>query len=189
MTPIVAFYLAYRMLGPIEGMLVGTLAATVALIIQAYRMHRFDPVGMVPIGAVLIQGGAGIAFQSVDLYLAAPALETALWGVVLIGSVVLGRPLILLVANELELLPASCRRLPAVRRAFRQLTLAWGLLAFVKSGTRLLLLESLPLEIFLIGNAVVITSMNVMMLLVTMWFVARAARNSAQPASLAASSA
>jgi intracellular septation protein A len=105
MTPIVAFYLVYRMLGPIEGMLAGTATATVALGIQAIRMRRFDPVGLVPIGAVLIQGGVGIAFQSVDLYLAAPALETSLWGVVLLGSVLVGRPLILLVANELELLP------------------------------------------------------------------------------------
>ena len=56
MTPIVAFYLVYRMLGPIEGMIAGTATATVALGIQAIRMRRFDPVGLVPIGAVLIQG-------------------------------------------------------------------------------------------------------------------------------------
>ena len=45
MTPIVAFYLVYRMLGPIEGMIAGTATATVALGIQAIRMRRFDPVG------------------------------------------------------------------------------------------------------------------------------------------------
>jgi intracellular septation protein A len=189
MTPIVAFYLGYRMLGPIEGMLAGTATATVALGIQAIRMRRFDPIGLVPIGAVLIQGGVGIAFQSVDLYLAAPALETALWGVVLLGSVLVGRPLILLVANELELLPSSIRGIPTVRHASRQLTVCWGLLAFLKAGTRLFLLDILPLELFLIANSVVISSMNALMLLFTMWWVARAARRVAPPSSLAASTA
>jgi intracellular septation protein A len=189
MTPIVAFYVAYRLLGPIEGIIAGTVTATIALAVQAFRMRRLDPVGIVPIGAVLIQGLIGIAFQSVDLYLAAPALETALWGLVLLGSVVVGRPLVLLAATELGLLPMSLRRLPTVRRAFRQLTITWGLMSFVKAATRLCLLETLSLEAFLITNTIVVTSMNVMLLAGSVWYVARAARREALSARLAASSA
>jgi intracellular septation protein A len=189
MTPIVAFYVAYRMVGPIEGILAGTVTATLALSVQAVRLRRLDPVGIVPIGAVLIQGAVGIAFQSVDLYLAAPAIETSLWGVALLGSVVVGRPLILLAANELQLLPVSLRRLTSVRRAFGQLTVIWGLMSFVKAATRLYLLDTLPLEAFLITNTVVVTSMNLVLLSGSIWFVARAARGQVPPVTLSTSSA
>ncbi|MFN0070916.1 MAG: VC0807 family protein [Chloroflexota bacterium] len=181
MSPILAFYTAFRAFGPVEGMIAGTVTATVVLLIQAYRTRRLDPIGIVPVGAVLIQGAVGIAFQSVDLYLAAPALETALWGVVLLVSVALGRPIILLAASELKLLPAPIRRAPTVQRAFSQITVIWGLMAFVKSATRLLLLDALPLEIFLIANTVIITSMNVVLVAFTFWFALRAARRASAP--------
>lgn len=184
MTPIIAFYVAYRTLGPIEGILAGTATATLALIIQAVRLRRLDPVGIVPIGAVLIQGAAGVAFQSVDLYLAAPALETSLWGVALLISVAIGRPLILLAANELELLPISLRGLKDVRRAFRQLTVVWGVMSFAKAATRLYLLDALPLEAFLITNTVVVTSMNLVLLGGSIWYVSRAARRESSGARL-----
>jgi intracellular septation protein A len=188
MTPIVAFYVAYRTLGPIAGIVAGTATATLALTVQAVRLRRLDPVGIVPICAVLIQGLAGGVFQSVDLYLAAPALETSLWGVALLGSVVAGRPLILLAATELGLLPTNVRRLSAVRRAFRQLTIAWGLMFFVKAATRLYLLEALPLEAFLILNTIVVTSMNAALLGASVWYVARTARREILSTNLAPSS-
>jgi intracellular septation protein A len=188
MTPIVAFYIAYRMAGSIEGIIAGTATATLALTLQAIRLRRLDPVGIVPIGAVLIQGLAGIVFQSVDLYLAAPALETSLWGFVLLGSVVVGRPLILLAATELGLLPTSLRRLPAVRRAFRQLTITWGMVSFVKTATRLYLLDALPLEAFLIVNTIVVTSINAALLGGSVWYVARAARQKVLDTNLVTSS-
>jgi intracellular septation protein A len=189
MTPIAAFYLAYRLVGPVEGMVAGTATATLALLVQAIRMRRLDPLGIVPIAAVLIQGAAGIVFQSVDVYLAAPALETSLWGVVLLGSVLVRRPLILVVANELDLIPVHLRKVPAVRRCCRKLTIAWGLMSFVKAATRLFLLSALPLEVFLVLNTVVITAMNLLLLGFTTWFVARAARTDLSTTALAASSA
>jgi len=175
-SPIVAFYLAFRFLGPIEGILAGTATATLALTIQAFRMRRFDPIGVVPIFAVLIQGGLGIAFQSVDLYLAAPALETSLWGVALLISVAVGRPFVLLAANELNLLPSEARRMPSVKRALKRITIVWGLMAFVKSGIRLGLLETLELEVFLIANTLIITSLNLVLLAFTIWYPLRVAR-------------
>lgn len=174
--PIVAFYIGFRVYGPVEGMLAGTATATLALLIQAYRMRRFDPIGVVPICAVLIQGGVGIAFQSVDLYLAAPALEMALWGVVLLGSVLVGRPFVLLAAGELNLLPSEVRRTAEVQQAFSRVTVVWGLMSFVKAATRLTLLAHLPLEVFLIANTVVITAMNVALLAFTLWYPLRIAR-------------
>ena len=175
-SPIVAFYVAFRLWGPVNGMVAGTVTATVALLIQASRTRRFDPIGIVPIAAVLIQGGVGIAFQSVDLYLAAPALEMALWGAVLLGSVALGRPIVMLAASELNLLPATARRTPAMVRAFSTVTLVWGVVSFVKAATRLSLLAALPLEVFLVTNTVVITGINVLLLSFSVWYPLRVTR-------------
>lgn len=183
-SPIVAFYVVLRLVGPMEGILAGTVTAATALAIQARRIGRLDPVGVVPIVAVLIQGGVGLAFQSVDLYLAAPAVENVVWGVALIGSVVIGRPFVALAARELELLPATVRSLPPVINALTLVTLVWGLMSFVKSGIRLALLANLPLEAFLITNTVVITSLNVLLLAFTLWLPLRAARLGARARTL-----
>ncbi len=180
-SPIVAFYTVLRLVGPMEGVLAGTLTAATALAIQARRIGRLDPVGIVPIVAVLIQGGVGLAFQSVDLYLAAPAVENVVWGLALIGSVAIGRPFVALAARELELLPAAVRSVPTVLRALTFVTLVWGLMSFVKSGIRLMLLANLSLEAFLITNTVVITSLNIVLLAFTLWLPLRAARLSCGP--------
>jgi intracellular septation protein A len=175
MTPIAAFYVVFRLVGPMEGIAAGTITATAALLIQGYRLGRFDPVGIVPIGAVIVQGGAGLAFQSVDVYLAAPAVENALWGLALIGSVLIGHPFISLAARELELLPQGVRGRPAVTRALCLVTVAWAVASFAKSGIRLALLAALPLELFLITNTVVVTALNVGLLVFTLWYPVRAA--------------
>jgi intracellular septation protein A len=175
-SPIVAFYIAFRLSGPMEAIAVGTITASTALALQALRTHRFDPIGIGPIATVLIQGGAGLAFQSVDVYLAAPAVENVLWGLVLLISVAVGRPLVVAAALELKLLPPELRGTSEVKRALSNITILWGLMFFVKAAIRLALLSALPLEEFLVVNTVTITSLNVLLVMFTVWYPVRAAR-------------
>jgi len=181
-SPVVAFYIAFRLSGPIEAIIAGTVTATAALLLQALRMKRLDPVGVVPIAAVLIQGAAGLAFQSVDVYLAAPAVENTIWGMVLLGSVAVGKPFVVAAALELKLLPERIQGAAAVRRALRSLTILWGLMFFVKAAIRLALLSTLPLEQFLVANTLTITFINILLVLFTLWYPVRAARRSTTPA-------
>lgn len=175
-SPIVAFYIAFRLGGPMVAIVAGTITATTALALQAVRTRRFDRIGIGPIVTVLIQGGAGLAFQSVDVYLAAPAVENVLWGLVLLASVAVGRPLVVAAALELKLLPLGLRGTTEVKRALSSITILWGVMFFVKAAIRLALLSALPLEEFLIVNTLTITSLNVLLLGFTLWYPVRAAR-------------
>ena len=88
------------------GILAGMATALIALAIQAWRLGRLDPIVMVPMAVILAQGTVAALAGSVELYLAAPAVEACIWGLVLIGSVVAGRPLVPMIARELDIVPS-----------------------------------------------------------------------------------
>jgi len=90
--PVVMFYIGFRLGGPVVGILVGMTVSLTVLAIQAYRLRRLDPIVVVPMLVILANGSLGVVTGSVELYLAAPALEAVVWGCILIGSVLLRRP-------------------------------------------------------------------------------------------------
>lgn len=167
--PVVAFYAAFRLGGPVVGIVTGMAVSLAVLGIQAYRLRRLDPIVLVPMAIILIQGVAASLTGSVEVYLAAPAVEAVLWGIVLIGSVLLRRPLVPLIARELGVVPDRFAASEGVQRSLDLLTLAWGLAAFAKAGLRLYLLTFLPLEAFLIAVTLGITGINVVMLGLSVW--------------------
>lgn len=162
--PIAAFYLAFRLYGPVIGIITGMAVSLTALSIQAYRIRRLDPIVLVPMLIILVQGAVASVTGSVELYLAAPAVEAILWGMALIGSVLLKRPLVPLIAHELGIVPARFASAPGLQQSLDALTLAWGVAAFAKAGLRLWLLTWLEIEPFLIAVTVGIAGINVVML-------------------------
>lgn len=167
--PVVAFYVAFRLAGPVVGIVTGMLVSLTVLGIQARRLGRLDPIVLVPMVIILVQGLLATFTGSVELYLAAPAVEACIWGVVLIGSVLLKRPLVPLIARELGVVPSRFAASIGLRRSLELLTLAWGVAAFCKAGLRLWLLTLLPLEAFLIAVTLGITGINVVMLALSVW--------------------
>ena len=167
--PVAAFYLAFRLGGPVVGIVTGMAVSLTVLGIQAYRIRRLDPIVLVPMVIILVQGLLASLTGSVELYLAAPAVEACIWGVVLIGSVVLKRPLVPLIARELGVVPSRFAMSIGLRRSLEMLTLAWGIAAFCKAGLRLWLLTFLPLEAFLIAVTLGLTGINIVMLAVSVW--------------------
>jgi intracellular septation protein A len=167
--PVVAFYAAFRLGGPVVGIVTGMLVSLTVLGIQARRLGRLDPIVLVPMVIILVQGLLATFTGSVELYLAAPAVEACIWGVVLIGSVLLKRPLVPLIARELGVVPSRFSASIGLRRSLELLTLAWGVAAFFKAGLRLWLLTFLPLEAFLITVTLGLTGINIVMLAVSVW--------------------
>ena len=162
--PVASFYVAFRIGGPLVGIITGLAVSLSVLAIQALRWHRLDPVVLVPMIVILVQGLLASVTGSVELYLAAPAVEAVIWGLVLIGSVVLKRPLVPLIARELGVVPSRFATSSGLQRSLGLLTLAWGIAAFCKAGLRLWLLSLLPLEAFLIAVSLGITGINLVML-------------------------
>jgi hypothetical protein len=176
MVPVLVFYGLLKTLGPTAG-IGGGMAVSLALLAYRFRRAgRFDPIVLVPMVIILAQGSAALALNRVELYLAAPAVENLVWGLALIGSVLLGRPLVHLIAGELELIPPAYRRSPVVRGALRLMTLAWSLAAFAKAGVRLWLLTWLPLEAFLVSITLFHLVLNASMLGLSCWWTLRALR-------------
>ncbi|MFN8635854.1 MAG: VC0807 family protein [Chloroflexota bacterium] len=169
MLPVLTFYVGFRLGGAVVGILAGMTVSLTILAIQAYRTRRLDPIVVVPMLVILIQGGLALMTGSIDLYLAAPAVEAVIWGIVLVGSVAFRRPLVPLIARELGVVPARFATSVGMQRSLTLLTLAWGIAAFAKAVLRLWLLTLLPLEAFLIAVTVGITSINVVMIGLSVW--------------------
>lgn len=182
--PILTFYVLFRLGGPTAGILGGMAVSVFALAVQIVRLRRLDPIVIVPLVVISIQGSIAVLLDSVELYLAAPAVENVLWGIVLTVSVMLRRPLVPVIAGELGLVPAAYAGSPALDRALQHVTLAWAVNAFVKAAVRVWLLTLLPLEAFLVVITLCNTTLNAAMLGVSFWWPLRAARRTAdRPAS------
>ena len=167
--PVVSFYAAFRLAGPLAGIVTGMSVSLLALGIQTLRLRRLDPIVLVPMVVILAQGLLAMLTGSIELYLASPAVEAAIWGVVLVGSALLRRPLVPLIARELGVIPTRFSEHGGLRRSLEHLTLAWGLAAFCKAGLRIYLLTLLPLEEFLIAVTVGMAAINVVMLGLSVW--------------------
>lgn len=183
MLPILTFYALFRLAGPTAGIVGGMAVSLCALAIQARRLGRIDPIVVVPLVVIAVQGSSAVLLQSVELYLAAPAVENFLWGVALTVSVVLRRPLVRVIARELRLIPAEYTDSPAVGGALRVVTLAWALAGFVKGGVRLWLLSVLPLEMFLVAVTVFNMALNGATLVFSFWWPLRAVKQQASATS------
>ncbi len=174
--PVICFYVGFRIAGPVPGILAGMAASLLALSVQAWRLRRLDPIAVLPMAVILVQGTiAGLA-GSAEIYLAAPAVEAAIWGIILIGSVIARRPLVPLIARELGVVPRSLAESVGLRRALAILTVAWGVAAFAKAGIRIWLLMILPLEAFLIAITITIAAINLSMLALSVWLPFRMVR-------------
>jgi hypothetical protein len=174
--PIATFYVLFRLFGPTAGIAGGMAMSLLALAVQLRRIGRVDPIVVVPMAVILVQGTAALLLDSVQLYLAAPSVENTLWGLVLVGSVIVRRPLVRVIARELGLIPSAYSGTAAISGAFGQVTLAWGLAAFLKAGVRLWLLYTLPLEAFLVVVTVFHLALNGAMVAFSFWWPLRAAR-------------
>jgi hypothetical protein len=80
LAPILTFYVLFRTAGPTAGIAGGMALSLFALAVQAWRLRRLDPIVVAPMLVILIQGSAAVLLDSVELYLAAPAVENGLWG-------------------------------------------------------------------------------------------------------------
>jgi intracellular septation protein A len=167
--PVVSFYVAFRLGGPLAGIVTGMAVSLTALGVQALRLRRLDPIVLVPMVVILAQGVLALLSGSIELYLAAPAVEAVIWGVVLIGSALMKRPLVPLIARELGVVPSRFLESTGLRRSLELLTLGWGIAAFVKAGVRIYLLSLLPLEEFLIAVTLGMMAINAMMLGLSVW--------------------
>ncbi|HEY7398413.1 MAG TPA: VC0807 family protein [Gaiellaceae bacterium] len=140
--PVLGFYAVWRFagLGP------AVVASTVVyLALAAWLIRSGREVGAIAIGMVFVavQAVVGLVSNSATVYLAQPVVLSALWGLALIGSAALGKPLIGVFANAWYPFPDWFRAAGPYRREFAMQSVVWGVYFLVRAALRLwVLLES-----------------------------------------------
>jgi hypothetical protein len=171
--PLGAFYAGLRLggLGPGIG-----ASAAVSLLIYLYE-RQFGRDGVLvrlSLAFVVVQSAIGLAADNTTVYLAQPVLVAAVWGLLFIVSVPLGRPLAGTLAGAWYPFPRWFRETEPFKRVFGVESLVWGAYFFARSGVRLAALVNGSLESFLLVT--LLTGTPAMLVLIA-WSIRYAMRH------------
>ncbi len=142
--PLALFYVFLVTVG-MTGALVAALGwAYAAIVVRLLRRER--PSALLVVGTLLATARVGVTALSGSavVYFVQPALTTVLFGVALLLTVTLDRPLIQRLANEFCPLPEGVVRTPTLRRFFQRLSLLWAAVLLCNSAITLALLLTVP---------------------------------------------
>lgn len=110
--PLIAFFVAYKLGGFIASTVVAIVASVVAAALSYSMTRRVPPMLIVTVVVVAIFGGLTIATDNKTFFFMKPTIIMGLFAVVLVGGLVLGRPLLKsLMGSALELDDDGWRKL------------------------------------------------------------------------------
>lgn len=137
--PVLVFYVVWRQTGLVPAVVSSTVLS-VAVAVWQIRHGKQGGVAVLSAVFVVVQALVALAAHSTTVYLAQPVVLSALWGVVYIGSVALGRPLIGVFANVWYPFPAWFRASAPYRHEFGLQSLVWGAYCLARAALRLYVL-------------------------------------------------
>ncbi len=176
LVPITIFYILHRFGQPLTGALLAIGWSVGLLVIKYWHSRRIELFPALAIPIVLIELIGTLITKNPDFYLAAAAIDNALWGLLFLGSLVLIRPLIQIFAELLnpglgspEFLSHFEIPVQLYRSAWRILTVIWGVVYLFKAFILIITQLKLPLEAFLIFR----TASGLPVLVVMLFFTYR----------------
>lgn len=170
--PVLVFYVAWRASGLGAAIAASTLVY-VALGLLLLRRGRDTSLIVVGTAFVLIQAAVGLSAHSATVYLAQPVVLSALWGLVYLGSVVIGRPLIGVFANAWYPFPPWFRAGPLYRREFAMQSLVWAAYCLARAALRLWALLESGVGGFVVVSAVTGTPLLAALIVWGIWHAKR----------------
>ena len=175
--PVLAFYVLWKLWGLVPGIVAAT---AVALVAYRYERKQDRPALVVRIALlfVLIQAVVGLWTGSAEIYLAIPVVVNAGYGLVFIGSTVIGRPLAGVFAEEMLPLPDEVKASRTHRRVFGQISLAWGAYMVSRSVLRLIVLVALGVDAFVAVGFVTGFPITMALMSWSIWYGVRGFRHS-----------
>ncbi len=188
--PVVLFYVTYRTWGFQQAVAVVLIWSTGVFAWHWRRTGGPDVFSATTFAFACMKATAGAVSNNQMLYLAFPSVENLIYGLAFLISALLGKPLLALYAQRLYPIPHSVRATSTFRSAFIVVSLVWLCGHTVRGVVRLLLLVTLPLELYLIADTVAGWPINATMVAFTAWYPLRrlhqAGFMSVQPAPLSA---
>src|SRR5207248_2292802 len=126
--PLVIFLVGNQTLGLGWAMAGATAWAVGVMIVRRAKRQSIGLFLWVSLGFVLVRGAAGIASHSDAVYFGPGVVNNFVIGLVFVGSVIVRRPIVGMIAPVFYPFTDEVKAHPAYRRVFGRLTLAWGAL-------------------------------------------------------------
>lgn len=173
--PVLAFYLVWKT----AGFGAGILAATIVALVAFWWERRRAASGVLPavgLGIAIVQALAGLASGSVGAYFAPAVIANGLYGVAFLGSVVIGRPLAGVLAQETFPFPPRVKNSVTFQRTFTRVSLAWGGYMMGRCVVRLLVLAWSSVELFILVSVLTGIPLTLALMSWSFWYPLRVFR-------------
>jgi hypothetical protein len=145
--PIGSFYVLWKLWGLVPGIVAATTVAVVSYALER-RAERPGLVVRIALVFVFVQAVVGLWTGSAEIYLAIPVVTGGAYGLTFLGSVLVGRPLAGIFAEELMPLPDEVKQSRTHRRVFNRVTLVWGCHMVLRNTARLIVLVLFGVDVF-----------------------------------------
>lgn len=173
--PVVVFYLGWKTLGLVTGIVAATVVTTAALIWE--RRHARTGLGAsIGLTIALVQACTGLASGSAKWYFAPQVVANTLGGLVFLGSVMVGRPLAGAFAGESYPFPPEVRASTTFRRVFGRISLAWAAYLLGRGVLRLVMLVYTSVEAFLVVSIATGFPLSAVIMAWSFWYAVRGLR-------------
>ena len=173
--PLAGFYLAYRFGTVMWAVAVGGILtlAIVPMERKATGSMRWCWIG---IGGVAVGGILALVTNDPRLFFLRAVIGDAAFGIAMLGSLVIRRPLIATFASWVVNIPEEYKSTRAYKRSFAVLTLVWGVVNVARAAGRGYMLAAGTLEQLVLVQ--ILTSWPVFVVLVafSVWYPRRLAR-------------
>ena len=175
--PVATFYVVWKLVGLVPGIIAATVVALIAVNYQR-RRDRQAVLVKVSLAFVVIQAVIGIITRSAEIYLLQPIIINAAYGLVFIGSAAIGRPLAGVFAKELYAFPEAVHDSGTFKRVFTVESYAWGAYQLFRSGLRATVLLGFGVDIYVVVNFLTGFPMMAGMVSWSIWYAVRSFRHS-----------
>jgi intracellular septation protein A len=184
--PTALFLLLLNVAG-VQAAIVGGFAWTASVIVVRRLLGRRIPtMVLVGVGVLMFRTLLSVATGSSFLYFLQPTLGTATVGLVLLGSALLGRPLVLRLARDFCPLPADTMGDPHLRRFFLGISFFWGVTQLVNAAVTLWLLVSQSVSTYVVTRTAMSWTLTIVAIGISVLWFTRVMRNRQEHALLVA---
>src|SRR4030095_2311954 len=146
--PVLVFYVGWKLIGFRAAILAAT-ALAIAAYVWERRQGRSGITAGIGLGIALVQATAGLASGSTTAYFAPPIIVNGAYGLAFLVSVVVGRPLAGVFAQETYPFPPQVKASQTFRRVFSRISLVWATYLFLPTGLRFFALLPQRVEVYL----------------------------------------
>jgi len=185
--PLVAYQLlTHRGVPSVPALASTAVFPVLGLAIQAARTRRVDAIAILSLSLIAVGVAGSLITNDPRFYLVRVSLGTAVFGLICLGSLLLGRPLFFYLGRTV--VAGDVRRsayydglwaFAGFRRLHRVLTVSWGVVYLVEAAVRVAIAFSLPVSLVLVIEPVLSTGVVLVMATWTIRYMGSSARAAA----------